>query len=193
MESGSCMDSGSGVARCVGFPAASAAARSPSKELISHLDAILGTGCSGAEEECSICLDPLLLNVVVPLCRHRLHRECAEILARNSNKCPQCRRRILYPLFLCTQVPRSVRRKGWWMWRAGTPLAVSHVCNEFRLTTTRRGYCGVGFTFTVACIPAHAISAVHIHKRLAGCRITLASRQHITLFLQQQQQQECTK
>jgi len=46
--------------------------------------------------DCSICLEPLTINVAIALpCGHRFHKDCiVNWLSRSQGKCPNCKQRI---------------------------------------------------------------------------------------------------
>ena len=46
------------------------------------------------EEDCSICYDPMLDNVINLQCDHKFHKMCINKWKLNHNTCPLCRGQI---------------------------------------------------------------------------------------------------
>jgi hypothetical protein len=47
-------------------------------------------------EECCICLEPLIENLITSCCHHQFHKKCIKILRQRTNNCPLCRREIKF-------------------------------------------------------------------------------------------------
>jgi len=61
------------------------------------------------EDECSICMNPLIHNVVSTTCKHKFHRACVTPWLNSHCTCPMCRNTSPTPL---TPAPAKRQRQG---------------------------------------------------------------------------------
>lgn len=56
-----------------------------------------GEGLVGIGEDCPICTEPILAEVIRLPCNHMFHRECAKVWLEKHQNCPTCRRDLVNP------------------------------------------------------------------------------------------------